>query len=66
MTPTQFRAALDQLGLSQRQAAIAFGISWRQINRYAQGVSKIPEPLIKLLKLTLEQCRNKPNKPAAN
>lgn len=59
MTPAQFRNALDKLGLSQRQAALAFGISWRQINRYAQGTSRIPEPLAKLLTLTIKQSSQK-------
>jgi transcriptional regulator with XRE-family HTH domain len=50
MTPTQYRAALQQLGLSQREAAQMLGISLNSSNGYANG-RPIPEPVARLLRL---------------
>jgi transcriptional regulator with XRE-family HTH domain len=50
MTPTQYRAALQQLGLSQREAAQMLGISLNSSNGYANN-RPIPEPVAKLLRL---------------
>lgn len=50
MTPTQYRAALDRLGLTQAGAAEALGVSIRSAHGYANG-KPIPEPIAKLLRL---------------
>jgi transcriptional regulator with XRE-family HTH domain len=50
MTPHQYRAALQQLGLSQREAAQILGISLNSSNGYANG-RPIPEPVARLLRI---------------
>ena len=50
MTRNQYRAALDQLGLTQGSAAEWLGISIRSSHGYANG-EPIPEPIAKLLRL---------------
>jgi transcriptional regulator with XRE-family HTH domain len=50
MTPNQYRATLQQLGLSQRQAARLLGISLNSSNGYANN-RPIPTPVAKLLHL---------------
>jgi hypothetical protein len=49
MTPTQFRAAIAQLGLSQERAGLWLGLSARQGQRYATGDAEIPEPVARLI-----------------
>lgn len=53
MTPNQFRAAIDKLGLSQERAGLWLGLSARQGQRYATGDAEIPEPVAKLLRLVI-------------
>jgi hypothetical protein len=50
MTPNQYRAALDRLGLTQAGAAEFFGLSVRASHGYANG-EPIPEAVAKLLRL---------------
>ena len=50
MTKSQFRNALDDLGLTQGEAAEWLGINIRTVHGYANG-APIPEPLAKLLRL---------------
>lgn len=50
MTLTQYRAALDRLGLTQAGAAKFLGISIRSAHGYANG-EPIPEAIAKLLRL---------------
>jgi transcriptional regulator with XRE-family HTH domain len=52
MTPTQFRAALDRLSLTQAGAAEFLGISIRSAHGYANG-KPVPEPVAKLLRLMI-------------
>ena len=54
MTPTQYRAALDRLGLTQAGAAEFLGISIRSSHGSANG-TPIPETVAKLLRLMLEK-----------
>lgn len=42
MTPTQFRKAIERLGLSQEMAGEFFGQSKRQGQRWANGEAPIP------------------------
>jgi hypothetical protein len=49
MTPTDFRAALTRLGLSQVGAARALGITDRSVRRYASGA----QPVTRLVQLAL-------------
>lgn len=54
MTPAQFRAALDRLGLSQVGAAKLFGYSdGRVVRRYISGERAVPAPLAILLRLMI-------------
>ena len=50
VTLTQFRKALDDLGLTQGEAAEWLEISIRAAHGYANG-APIPEPIAKLLRL---------------
>ena len=50
MTPNQYRAAIDSLGLTQAGAAEFLGISLRSSWGYANG-EPIPEGYAKLLRL---------------
>lgn len=53
MTPTQYKAALKVLGLSQHRAADWLGFSRRSSQDYALGKYPVPEPVAKLLRLIL-------------
>lgn len=53
MTPDQYRAALEKIGLtSQDRAAEFLGVSLRTSHGYANG-SPIPESVAKLLRLMI-------------
>jgi len=52
MTSIQFRKALDDLGLTQGEAAEWLKISIRAAHGYANG-APIPEPIAKLLRLCI-------------
>ena len=54
MTPTQYRAALKALGLSQHRAADWLGIGRRTSQGFALGEYPIPEPVAKLLRLVIK------------
>ncbi len=54
MTPTQFRAALDRLGLSQARAAALVGADPRTARRWALGERSPPECVAILLRLMLD------------
>jgi transcriptional regulator with XRE-family HTH domain len=51
MTPTQYRAAIKRLGLSQHRAAEFFGVSPRTSQGYALGEYPVPAAIAKLLRL---------------
>lgn len=51
MTPLQYAAAIERLGLSQRAAAHFLGIDERQSRRWIAGEARIPEATAKLLRL---------------
>ena len=53
MTATEYRAALDQLGLSIVGSAEHLGVSHRQSQRYANGTSPVTDPVAKLLRLAI-------------
>lgn len=53
MTPTQFRAALDRLKLSQLGAARLVGVDGRTARRWALGERSVPGPVAILLRLML-------------
>ena len=53
MTSNQFRKALDDLGLTQAQAAEWLKLSIRAVHGYANG-APIPEPTAKLLRLMVK------------
>lgn len=49
MTPTEFRASLSLLGLTQQGFARLSGQDDRTIRRYVSGERAIPEPVARLL-----------------
>lgn len=51
MTPTQYRAALAQLGYSQEGVAELLGIGKRTSQSYALGETPVPRPVELLLRL---------------
>jgi DNA-binding transcriptional regulator YiaG len=53
MTPQQYSAAIKQLGLSQRRAALLLGVNDRTSRRWALGEAQIREPVAILLRLML-------------
>lgn len=63
MTPAQFRAALNRLGLSQVRAAKLFGVTDRASRCWALGENKIPHAVAVLLrllvtgKIKIEDCQ---------
>jgi hypothetical protein len=54
MTPTQYKAAIKALGLSQERAGEWLGISPRTSQGYALGEYPVPEPTAKLLRLVVK------------
>jgi hypothetical protein len=54
VTPTQYRAAIKALGLSQERAGDWLGIGRRTSQSYALGETRIPEPVSKLLRIMIE------------
>jgi hypothetical protein len=54
MTPTQYKAAIAALGLSQERAGDFLGISPRSSQGYALGEYPVPEAIAKLLRLMLK------------
>jgi DNA-binding transcriptional regulator YiaG len=51
MTPKQYAAAIEDLGLSQRAAGAFLGVDERTSRRWVLGESAIPESAAKLLRL---------------
>lgn len=54
MTPTQYKAAIKALGLSQERAGDWLGIGRRTSQGYALGEYPVPEPVAKLLRLCVK------------
>ena len=54
MTPFQYKAAIKTLGLSQERAGDWLGIGRRTSQSYALGETRIPEPIAKLLRITIK------------
>jgi hypothetical protein len=57
MTRREYRDMLDHLQIGVVEAGKVFGMSKRQAIRYAQGDSKIPTPVAKLVRLTAAQSK---------
>lgn len=54
MTPTDYRAALDRLGLNQSEAARFFGVNDVTGRRWAaMGGNGPPAPVVKMIRLML-------------
>jgi hypothetical protein len=53
MTPLQYRAAIERIGLSQRAAGAFLGVDERQSRRWIAGDSAVPESVAKLLRLMI-------------
>jgi DNA-binding transcriptional regulator YiaG len=51
MTPKQYAAAIERVGLSQRGAAAFLGVDERSSRRWIAGDAPIPESAAKLLRL---------------
>ena len=58
MTPTQYRAAIRALGLSQHLAGDWLGIGRRTSQGYALGEYPVPEPVAKLLRICVKLKSN--------
>jgi DNA-binding transcriptional regulator YiaG len=54
MTPTQYAAAIERLGLSQSAAGAFLGVGARQSRRWIAGDARIPEAVAKLLRLMIK------------
>ena len=54
MTPTQYKAAIRALGLSQERAGVWLGLGKRTSQGYALGEYPVPEPVAKLLRLCVK------------
>jgi len=54
MSPTEFRAAIARLGLSQIRAALFFGYAARQGPRWALGERPVPPAVALALRLLLK------------
>jgi hypothetical protein len=54
LTPTQYKAAIKALGLSQHLAGDWLGIGRRTSQGYALGEYPVPEPVAKLLRLCVK------------
>lgn len=54
MTPNQYRAALEKLGLSQRGAAIFLGVDERTSRRWIAGDASIPKSVELILRLMVK------------
>lgn len=54
MTPTQYRIAIEKLGLSQRGAARFLKIDERTSRRWALGELPVPEAVAKLFRVMIE------------
>lgn len=50
VTPDELRAVLDDLGLSQLEAARRLGVSGRTVQAWAGGTNAVPGPAEKLLR----------------
>jgi DNA-binding transcriptional regulator YiaG len=55
MTPTEFRQAIERLGMDQRQAAAWLRVTEGAVSRWAHGLRPIPGPVVVLVSLALEQ-----------
>lgn len=54
MTPKQYKAAIEALGLSQERAGVFFGCSPRQGQRWANKERAIPLAVVYCLQLMLK------------
>lgn len=54
VTPTNYKAAIKALGLSQERAGDWLGIGRRTSQGYALGEYPVPEPVAKLLRLCVK------------
>jgi DNA-binding transcriptional regulator YiaG len=50
VTPDELRAVLDDLGLSQLEAARRLGVSGRTVQAWAGGTNAVPGPAERLLR----------------
>jgi len=55
MTPTEFRAALKSLSLSQRSLAERLGVEPATVNRWATGKVPVPQYAAYVLELLAER-----------
>jgi DNA-binding transcriptional regulator YiaG len=62
MTPAEFKAAREALGLTQEEFARAFKVSLRAVGGYEQGMRNrkphaVPAPLASLVRMALAHVR---------
>jgi DNA-binding transcriptional regulator YiaG len=54
MTPKQYAAAIERLGLSQRGAAAFLGVDERTSRKWIAGDNRVPESVAMLLRLMIK------------
>jgi len=54
MTPTQYKRAIEQLGMSQLAAGRFLGVSKNTAQRYASGETEVPVSIALLLRMMIE------------
>ena len=55
MTPSEFRAAIERMGMDQRQAAGWLRVTEGAVSRWVNGLRPIPGPVVVLIELALAQ-----------
>jgi DNA-binding transcriptional regulator YiaG len=58
MTPDEYRAAIERLGLSQIAAARLLGVDERTSRRWANGEREVPPPVQRFLRYLIATGRS--------
>lgn len=61
--PEELQAALDELGITQREAAEALGVSLRTVQSWVAGKHEIPGPAARLVRLWVQREDLRPSTP---
>lgn len=64
LTPEQFEAAMDELGMSRREVAEALGVSKSTVRHWLSGRHEIPGPAARLVSLWLRRDDLRPSAPS--
>ncbi len=58
MTPSEFKKAKEDLGLTIPKLAKELGVCHRSVNCYISGEHKVPGPVEKLLRMMLREKKS--------